>query len=83
LRHKWDYHWYACHGLCPGPPGYPPELPGCRCYEQTASNIPYIQEQVDSEGRVTLSKSRKYLERQADAFLKFVQKRIECASCGK
>lgn len=45
--------------------------------------IPYIQEQVDSEGRVTLSKSRKYLERQADAFLKFVQKRIECASCGK
>lgn len=45
--------------------------------------IPYILEQVDSEGRVTLSKSRKYLERQADAFLEFVEKCIECASGGK
>jgi predicted HTH domain antitoxin len=38
--------------------------------------IPYIQEQLDSEGRVTLSKSRRYLERQADAFLAFVRKRV-------
>ncbi|NLA60401.1 MAG: NAD(P)H-dependent oxidoreductase [Firmicutes bacterium] len=41
--------------------------------------IPYILEQVDEGGRVTLTKSRKYLERQADAFLAFVRKRVEDA----
>jgi chromate reductase len=41
--------------------------------------IPYILEQVDEQGRVVVTKSRKYLERQADAFLKFVRKRVEDA----
>jgi len=45
--------------------------------------IPYILEQVDDQGRVVLTQSRKYLERQADAFLAFVQKRIECGLGGK
>jgi len=37
--------------------------------------IPYVAEQLDSEGKLVLTKSHRYLERQADAFIAFIQKR--------
>ena len=39
--------------------------------------IPHALTQLDEEGKLILQKSRKYLERQADAFLNFIQNRMQ------
>ena len=37
--------------------------------------IPYAMEQVDDNGKLSLDKSKRYLERQVNAFIDFIQKR--------
>ncbi len=72
-RNKWNFSKYGRDRSGPGPFSYTHQLLDMDVMNVPRLTIPNAMEQIDNQGKLTLKSSYPYLERQADAFISFLQ----------